>query len=312
MMNLPPVLGGGVPAGSKRAALRAIIDSSRATLIPGVFDGLTAVMAERSGFRVGYVTGAGVANSQLAAPDVGILQFDAIALQVQRIVAATTIPMIVDADTGFGGPPSVMYVTRTLESLGAAGIQIEDQVMPKRCGHFDGKSVVEVGEMQAKVAAAVRARSDDNFAVIARTDAAAVEGIDAALVRARAYREAGADVVFVEAPRSEEDLRTVARELAGTPVLINIVEGGRTPERNVAELEILGYRLVLRANVLLRCMVRAGLDCLAALADPSLPMPAYVSWEQRQELVNLTAFDAIEDELRTRWVGSCDACPVSD
>jgi 2-methylisocitrate lyase-like PEP mutase family enzyme len=237
MMNLPPMLGRGVPASEKRAALRAIIDSPRATLVPGVFDGLTAIMAERSGFSVGYVTGAGVANSQLAAPDVGILQFDAMALQVRRIVAATTIPMIVDADTGFGGPPSVMYVVRTLESLGAAGIQIEDQVMPKRCGHFDGKSVVEVGEMQAKVAAAVRARSDDNFTTIARTDAATVEGIDAALVRARAYREAGADAVFVEAPRSEEDLRTVARELAGTPVLINIVEGGRTPEREVVALE---------------------------------------------------------------------------
>jgi 2-methylisocitrate lyase-like PEP mutase family enzyme len=307
MSNIPPdlvlplALGGGRTPAQKREALRQIIDGAQAVTVPGVYDALTAVMAQGAGFPVAYLTGAGVANTQLGVPDVGLLQFDSILLQLRRIVGVTDFPIIVDADTGFGGPASTMYVTRMLEATGAAAMQIEDQEMPKRCGHFQSKSVVELGEMQAKVEAAVLARTDPNFLVIARTDALAPEGLESALRRAHGYRDAGADIIFIEAPNTTDDLTRIAESLSGVPLLINVVEGGTTPDQPTSEYEALGYRLVLRANLLMRCMVHAGLECLAALKDGTSPMPPLVSWEQRQELVRLQDFDDLEGRLRARW-----------
>jgi 2-methylisocitrate lyase-like PEP mutase family enzyme len=274
-------------------------------LLPGVFDALTATMAERSGFEGVYVTGAGIANTQLGVPDVGLVSFDTVLAQSMRIVAATAVPTIVDIDTGFGGPISVMHTVRALGAIGVAAVQIEDQVMPKRCGHFDGKALASTAEMQRRVAAAVDARVDDDFLVIARTDAIAVEGFTSAIRRAKAYREAGADVLFVEAPTSMEQIRAIPQELAGSPLLMNVVQGGRTPELTVEALGFLGYQVVLHANYVMRAMARAGLDALRFLRETGSTDDAVVpivSWQQRQELVRLDDFDGLEKHLAETWV----------
>jgi len=274
-------------------------------LLPGVFDALTAAMAEQSSFEGVYVTGAGIANTQLGVPDVGLVSFDTVLTQTMRIVAATTVPTVVDIDTGFGGPISAMHVVRALGSIGVAAVQIEDQEMPKRCGHFDGKALASTAEMQRRVAAAVNARIDDDFLIIARTDAVAVEGFESAIRRAKAYREAGADVLFVEAPTTVEQIRAIPQELAGVPLLMNVVQGGRTPELSMRELGELGYKIVLHANIVMRAMAHAGLRALRYLRDAGTSDDAVVpilSWQQRQELVHLAEFDKLEDRLAQTWV----------
>lgn len=302
---LPPALGGGADAGSRRRRLRELLETPGPLIVPGVFDGLTAVLAERHGFDACYLTGAGLANTQMGVPDVGLVSFDAVMTQALRIVAATTVPVIVDADTGFGGPSSVMHVVRTLEQVGVAGIQLEDQEMPKRCGHFDRKSVVATSEMQAKVEAATAARCDENTLVIARTDALAVEGLDAALERGRAYRDAGADAIFIEAPVSLDEIKRIPQEIADVPLVMNVVQGGKTPELAATDLDAIGYKIVLHANLLMRAMMAAGASALQMLKETGGDTAAFtvpfLSWAERQELVRLADFDAIEDELAVRW-----------
>jgi 2-methylisocitrate lyase-like PEP mutase family enzyme len=301
---LPPVLGGAPEPGARRRRLRDLLGARTATLVPGVVDALTAVVAEDAGFECCYLTGAGMANMALGAPDVGLVSLDALVTQARRMVAATSIAVIVDVDTGFGGPTSLMHVIQVLESAGVSAVQIEDQTIPKRCGHFDRKSVVTVAEMQRKIDAATRARRDDALVVIARTDAIAVEGFDAAIDRARHYAEAGADVLFVEAPTDLEQLRAIPRLLPQLPHLANVVEGGRTPVLPAAQLADLGYRLVLHANVTMRAMVWAAQQTLSYLRrngrsdHPSVP---FIGWQERQALVRLGDFDDIEDELARRW-----------
>lgn len=273
-------------------------------VLPGIYDALTAVLAENAGFGALYLTGAGLSNSQLGAPDVGLLSFDMIATQAMRICAATTAPLIVDIDTGFGGPTTVMHAVRTLETIGVAGIQLEDQSMPKRCGHFSGKDVIEMGAMQAKIDAATRARSDDDFLIIARTDAVAVHGLEDALRRARGYAEAGADVLFVEAPASVEDVRRIPTALPGIPLLINVVPGGVTPDFSVAEVAGMGYQLILHANLVLRSVMKATADILGhlhATGESASREGAFVTWEERQRVVRLAEFDAVEDAVTQRW-----------
>ncbi|MCU1673654.1 MAG: 2,3-dimethylmalate lyase [Frankiales bacterium] len=279
-------------------------------MLPGIYDALTAVLAENAGFGALYLTGAGLSNSQLGAPDVGLLSFDMVATQALRICAATTVPLIVDIDTGFGGPTTVMHAVRTLETVGVAGIQIEDQTMPKRCGHFSGKNVIETGAMQAKIDAAVRARSDVGFLIIARTDAVAVHGLDEALRRARAYAEAGADVLFVEAPPTEEDVRRIPAELPGIPLLINIVPGGVTPDLSVEDVAAMGYRLILHANLVLRSVMKTAGDILRHLhqtGESASRDQHFVAWDERQRLVRLEDFDAVEDAITQQWERSSGA-----
>lgn len=308
----PPVplsLGGGPSGAEKRALLRDSLTSSEPLLLPGVVDAMGAVLVERAGFRAVYLTGAGLANTQMAVPDVGLLGFESVVTQSMRTAAVTSLPTVVDVDTGLGGPTAVMHVVRTLESVGVAGIQMEDQEMPKRCGHFDRKRVVPSGHMQAKIQAALTARSDPNMIVIARTDAVAVEGIESAIERGKAYRDAGADVVFVEAPDEVDQIERIPREIPDVPLLINIVQGGRTPELGVAELADLGYQVVLHANLLMRSMVAAGQQALADLkthgtrAESGLP---FLSWQERQQLVRLPEFDALEDHFMDTWAGPRD------
>jgi 2,3-dimethylmalate lyase len=230
---------------SARPTLRELLGSGEMVLAPGCYDALGARLVEEAGFRAAYMTGFGSAASRLGRPDVGLMSLTEMVDNARRIGQAVDIPVIADADTGYGNPVNVIRTVREYEAAGVSAIHIEDQVMPKMCGHMDGKQVIPAEEMAAKVAAAVAARSSADFLIIARTDARAVEGLAAALDRARLYRDAGADVLFVEAPQSEQEIETVARELAGVPLLFNYAEGGKTPPMTHEALRALGFKIVI-------------------------------------------------------------------
>lgn len=303
--KLPPGLGGPAPTCPTRTLRRVL--ASRTIVVPGVTDALSARMVERAGFPAAYVTGAGLANAVFGLPDVGLISRTELIDQVGRIREACRLPLIVDADTGFGGPLSVMRSVYQLERAGASAVQIEDQQDPKRCGHFEGQRLVAPTEMAEKIDAAIRARSNPDLMVIARTDARNVMGLHEAISRAEAYLGAGADALFVEAPRSEDELAEVASAFPGVPLVANLVDGGKTPLLPTARLEELGYRIILRASLLLRSMVTAAREALATLAadqtDPAL-QDRMITWEERQELVMLDEFDSLADDIRTERGGT--------
>ena len=226
--------------------LRQRLSEPRLLLAPGVYDALTALIAEQSGFEAVYLSGASIAYTRLGRSDIGLTTFSEVCDTVAAIAERISIPVIVDADTGFGNALNTQRTVRGFERAGARMVQLEDQTFPKRCGHLAGKGVVPVGEMTGKLKAALDARASADTLIIARTDAVAVEGFEPALERAEAYLEAGADVLFVEAVRSEEQMRTVNARFAGrVPLLANMVEGGQTPVRSAADLEALGYRIAI-------------------------------------------------------------------
>ncbi len=297
-LNLPVSLlaDTGRAARSRRWLTQRLSDRTP-MVMPGVSDPLGARLVERAGFETSYITGAGIANVQYGIPDIGLLGLDEIATVVRRVSDTVSIPLIVDADTGYGAPLSVMRTVHTLEAAGASAIQLEDQAMPKKCGHFDQHSLIDSREMSAKIASAVAARADDNLVIIARTDALGVLGVDEALRRGHLYLEAGADALFVEAPRSVEQLEQIGREFAGVPLVANIVEGGRTPQLSAAELGELGFNLILFANFLMRIMAKAGQSALSTLhetGDSRALADVMLTWAERQELVQLDLFDALE------------------
>lgn len=285
-----------VTAHDKRVALRSAI-AAGTLVLPGATDAMGARLVERSGFSAGYLTGAGLANATYGVPDIGLISLAEVVTHVDRIANAVRIPLVVDADTGYGNALSVMRTAQMLERAGAAGIQLEDQEMPKRCGHFEHHSLIPGEHMAAKIVAARQALQDDETVIVARTDARSVHGIDEAISRAKLFVEAGADVLFVEAPRTVEELELVGRELAGTPLLVNVVEGGKTPELSLAEYERLGFTVVLFANYLMRSMMSAGRDALAHLAatgETGSRVDRMASWQERQELFNLPVFSEAE------------------
>jgi 2-methylisocitrate lyase-like PEP mutase family enzyme len=229
-----------------RPRLRELLARPEPLVAPGAYDALSARLVEQAGFDVVYMTGFGSTASLVGRPDVGLLTGTEMVDNARRIAAAVDVPVIADADTGYGNAINVVRTVQAYEQAGVAGIHLEDQVMPKKCGHMSGKAVIPADEMVGKLRAAVAARRDPEFLLIARTDAAAVEGLDAALDRARAYAEAGADVLFVEAPTSEDDIARVASELRGVaPLVFNWAEGGRTPAMPLARIAELGFALVL-------------------------------------------------------------------
>lgn len=234
---------------------------------PGVYDAFSALLVEQAGFQAAYLSGASIAYTRLGRPDIGFLSLDDVASVARSIrERCPTLPLIVDADTGFGNALNVMQTVRVLERAGATAIQLEDQAMPKRCGHLDGKSVIGAAEMAGKIRAACDARRDDNTLIIARTDAVAVEGMEAALARAEQYADAGADVLFVEALRSREDMTAaIARLGKRAPLLANMVEGGKTPVLPAAELEEIGFRIVIFPGGTVRALSFALRDYLASL-----------------------------------------------
>jgi 2-methylisocitrate lyase-like PEP mutase family enzyme len=253
------------PPPSRPAALRKLLRDRQFFIAPGAYDCITARLVEVAGFPATYVTGSGVSLSTLGAPDVGFVSYAEVRERIAAMADATRLPLIADIDTGYGGPLNVMRTVKDLERAGVAALQIEDQAWPKKCGHEPGKRLVDVAEMSGRIAAALDARTDPDVVMVARTDAVAVEGLDAALERAHAYVEAGADVIFVEAMPNREAMARVAREIRA-PLLANMVEGGKTPMLPGAELAALGYAFAIYPNALTRVFARAGLDMLASLA----------------------------------------------
>lgn len=299
MTEVPAVRGLSGAGFADRSSLRQLLERGENIVLPGVPDALTARIAERAGFSACYVSGAGYANSQLGLADVGLASRDQIAAHISRIALATGIPVVADGDTGFGGPIAVMHTVRTFELAGASAIQLEDQRMPKRCGHFDGKLVVSTHDMLTHVRAAKLAASE-RFVVIARTDSRATEGIDSAIDRARAYADAGADAVFVEAPESLDEIELVGKRLGDVPLVINVVEGGRTPQLTAGDYFDMGYRIALFANYLMRTMMKTAttaLDHLMATGETHTRAAEMLAWNVRQELVGLPQIEALEEHL---------------
>lgn len=273
---------------------------SRILVAPGVYDALTARLVAEAGFEVAYLSGAGVSYSLLGRPDVGLVSLKEMADRVATVAGAIDIPLIVDGDNGHGGVLNTVRTVELFEAAGAAAIQLEDQDFPKRCGHLAGKRLIGADDMVGKIRAACRARSNDGFVIIGRTDARSIEGLPAALDRAARYREAGADVVFVEAPQSVEELAEVAERFRGLPLVANMVEGGVTPCVPARELERLGYSLALFPNALTRAFVHAGRGLLAALRETGTTAgltDAMVGFDGLNQLLGLDALSALEKDL---------------
>jgi len=276
--------------------LKNIMSRRDAVIVPGAANAMFARVIEASGFEAVYVTGAGIANMLLGAPDIGLTTMSEVADTVARISDTVSIPLIVDADTGFGNAVNMVRTVRTFERAGAAAIQIEDQVFPKKCGHFAGKKVIPLREMLPKIKAAVDARRDGSLQIIARTDARAIEGLDRAIERAVAFADAGADVTFVEAPTDLQELRRIPQEIR-VPQVANIVFGGKTPDPGRENLKDYGYSIVLYANAVLQAALKASYDVLDALGkDGSLASVAehLASFEERQNAVAKDTWDRLE------------------
>jgi 2-methylisocitrate lyase-like PEP mutase family enzyme len=235
-------------------------------IAPGVYDPLTAMIAEKAGFSTLYVTGGGIAYTRLGRPDIGLVSVSEVADTIALIRDRVEANLIVDADTGYGNALNVQRTVRSFERAGATAIQIEDQGFPKRCGHLDDKAVVSSDEMVGKIHAAVDARRSERTLIVARTDAAAVEGLAAALERAACYREAGADMLFVEAPTGKEQLGQITHSIGGSvPLMVNLVEGGKTPSLPADELEQLGFSLAIFPGGIVRALARTAVDYYASL-----------------------------------------------
>jgi 2-methylisocitrate lyase-like PEP mutase family enzyme len=243
---------------SASVSLRRRLAEDRAVLAPGCYDALSALLIQQAGFEAAYLSGASIAYTQLGRPDIGLVSLDHVVDVASRILERVEIPLIVDADTGFGNALNVGRTVRLFERAGVSAIQLEDQTFPKRCGHLRGKGVIGADEMAGKVRAAVDARRSDETLIIARTDAIAVEGFDSAMERVELYLEAGADVLFVEAPRNLEQMKAVTERFsARAPLLANMVEGGDTPLSSVDSLTDLGFRLVIAPGAMVRAVIPA-------------------------------------------------------
>jgi 2-methylisocitrate lyase-like PEP mutase family enzyme len=253
--------------------LRARLSRKPIVVAPGVYDAFTALVATQAGFATLYVSGAAIAYTKLARPDIGLTGMSEVAETITLIRDRVGAHLIVDADTGYGNALNVVRTVRVFERAGASAIQLEDQDFPKRCGHLDGKVLIPADEMVGKIKAALDTRISSDTLVIARTDAVAVEGFGRAIERAGRYREAGADVLFVEAPKTQEELARVAQALPGVPLLANMVEGGKTPPLPAAELEALGFALVIFPGGIVRALARMAADYYASLATNGTTEP---------------------------------------
>jgi 2-methylisocitrate lyase-like PEP mutase family enzyme len=257
----------------KNSGLGPLLMPSRTLLAPGIYDPLSALLASQAGFESLYLSGASVAYTQLGRSDVGLVSLDNLLDIVLRISDRVDLPLIVDADTGFGNALNAQRTVRLLERAGAAAIQLEDQSFPKRCGHLTGKSLVPTSDMVGKVHAAVDARESRGTLIIARTDAIAVEGLGRAIERAGAYRAAGADVLFVEAPRSLAEMRSLAAAFDDTPLMANMVEGGDTPMLDLNELQTLGFSLAISPGAFVRALIPMGQAFFASLREAGSTLP---------------------------------------
>lgn len=276
--------------------LRDMVEARRALLVPGVMNALAARVAEDVGYEALYITGAGVTNAHLGLPDVGLISPTQMSETIGVIRNITELPLIVDGDTGFGNAINVWHTVRSFERAGANAIQLEDQVFPKRCGHFEGKGVISGAEMAEKVRAAVEGRKSNDFLVIARTDSYATHGLDEALRRAELFINAGADITFVEAPRQIDEIRRVVETLP-VPQLVNMVIGGQTPSVSLSDFRELGVGLVLYANASLQGAIKGMHDALSHLRDHGVLTEndgLVAGFAERQRLVGMADIKEME------------------
>lgn len=284
---------------NRASELRNLFAANDIIIAPGAYDGLTARLVQLAGFPAVYATGAGISNSQYALADVGLVTMNEVLEQYRKMHQAVDVPVICDIDTGYGNALNLHRTVSEFVRAGAAALQIEDQVFPKRCGHFEGKQIVPETDAVNKIRAAVEARGDSGVMIIARTDAIAVEGFDAAMRRAKAFHEAGADILFVEAPRDAEQMAIIGRELPGLK-LANIVEGGHTPITSLDDLKGMGFNIVLYANLVLRSSVLAVQNNLAHLhaeGDSADILDKMITMSERARVTRKDALGDIEQRF---------------
>ncbi|HYC37036.1 MAG TPA: isocitrate lyase/PEP mutase family protein [Usitatibacter sp.] len=283
--------------------LRELLRRDQPLVAAGAYDGLSARMAAQAGFEAIYASGSSIAASLLGQPDVGLTTFTEMADQVRRMAAITDVPLVADADTGYGSAVNVMRTVREYERAGAAGLHIEDQVMPKKCGHFEGKALVPAEEMVGKVRAAIAAREDPDFLLIARTDARTVAGLPEAIRRARMYVAAGADAIFVETPRSVDEYREIRRALPDTLLIADVTEGGKSPALSAAEYHGLGFQLVFFSASAIRAVMHTlGEFYAQARAEGTTHglLPRIAGFEERNRILDLAGMQ----ELDRRFSGT--------
>lgn len=280
--------------------LRALLQDGEMVLAPGCYDALGARLVEEAGFAAAYMTGFGSTASLLGRPDVGLLTQTEMVDNARRIAAAVDIPVIADADTGYGNQINVIRTVAEYETAGVAAIHLEDQVMPKKCGHMEGKQLIGAGEMVAKIQAAVAARRRPDLVIIARTDARAVEGLPAAIMRARRYRDAGADALFVEAPQSEAEIEQIAAAFPDTPLLFNYAEGGKTPPVSHAFLRERGFRIVifpLSALLAATAAIRSVLAEIKASGSPIDVLPSLPGFDEFLQFIGAGEISELEQRF---------------
>lgn len=275
--------------------LRALLNKGGLITAPGVYDGLSARIAEAAEFEALYISGGAIARS-MGYPDVGLVTQTEMIKRLEEIRAVTSLPLIVDADTGYGNAINVVRTIRAYERAGAAALHIEDQVEPKRCGHYEGKEIVSAHEMEQKIRAAIEAREQSELVIIARTDARAVSGLEAAIERGNVYAEAGADMIFVEAPQSVEEIERIAQEVHA-PLLINMFWGGKTPLVPADQLAALGYRLMIVPSDLQRAAIRAMQRAAAVIrqdGNTAAMADAMVSFAEREEVIGKSDIEVLQ------------------
>jgi 2-methylisocitrate lyase-like PEP mutase family enzyme len=279
-----------------RQTLRQLLKRNKLLVAPGCFDGLSARLVHEAGFEAAYLSGGAVARS-MGIPDIGLVTMSESIERAAQVVSAIKIPIIADADTGYGNAVNLVRSVREFERTGVAAIHIEDQVTPKRCGHLDGKEVISLPEMAKKLEAALAARSDPDFCIIARTDARGVNGFDDAIKRGQAFVEIGVDAVFVEAPQSEEELAEIPRRVTGVPLLVNVFKGGKTPMLPVERLEKMGYRIAIYPSETQRAAIHAMRNALGTLKREGTTESidaTLTTFKERDRVVDLDGWQKIE------------------
>jgi len=286
-----------------RAEFSRLLNEKEPILAPGAYDALSARLIEEAGFKAVYMTGFGTSASMIGRPDVGLLTMTEMVENARRIVQAVDIPVIADADTGYGNPINVIRTVKEYENAGVVAIHIEDQVSPKKCGHMEGKEVIPAEEMVEKIKAAVDARSSPDFKIIARTDARAVEGLNAAIERAKLYKRAGADILFIEAPQSIEEIEMIAESFKGIPLLFNWAEGGKTPPMPYEKLKELGFKIIIFPISALLAATKAIREVLAEIKARGTPigvMNKLVPFNEFNDLIGLPEIRKLEQLYKTK------------
>jgi len=279
-----------------RKVFKALLQQDKLLVAPGCFDGLSARLVEEAGFEAAYLSGGAVARS-MGLPDIGLVTMSEVIERAVQVVSAVKIPIIADADTGYGNAINLVRTVREFERIGVAAIHIEDQITPKRCGHLEGKEVISLAEMERKIEAALASRTDPDFGIIGRTDARAVHGLDDAIQRGRSFARLGVDVVFVEAPQSEGEMEQIARSLPQVPLLVNMFKGGKTPLLPVSRLQQMGYRIAIYPSETQRAAIhsmRQALDLLKREGSTEAMDSALTTFKERDRIVGLDEWQKLE------------------